>query len=71
MNKCQCIKCVEENEKINPGPTNEFGPINLQQFFACQICGNKRCPHSDNHNNPCTGSNEIGQQGSRYSNNDK
>jgi hypothetical protein len=28
----------------------------------CSLCGNKRCPHADNHRNVCTGSNELNQQ---------
>jgi hypothetical protein len=32
----------------------------------CPVCGNKRCPHSDDPANACTGSNEPGQAGSRY-----
>ncbi|MBW6637227.1 hypothetical protein KXT41_25380 [Salmonella enterica subsp. enterica serovar Weltevreden] len=29
-------------------------------------CGNKRCPHANDHRNACTGSNEPGQEGSAY-----
>ena len=35
-------------------------------MFVCAICGNKRCHHSDDHRNACTGSNDPGQPGSRY-----
>jgi hypothetical protein len=44
-------------------------PITLSRMILCPDCGNKRCPHATNHNNPCTNSNEPGQPGSRYSNN--
>jgi len=37
-------------------------------MICCDICGNKRCPHATNHNNPCTGSNEPGQPGSIFAN---
>ena len=29
--------------------------------YACEICGNKRCPHHRDHDETCTGSNEPGQ----------
>jgi hypothetical protein len=44
-------------------------PLTLTRMILCPVCGNKRCPHATNHNNPCTNSNEPGQPGSRYSNN--
>lgn len=36
------------------------------RFVVCPECGNKRCPHANDHNNACTGSNEPGQEGSAY-----
>lgn len=33
---------------------------------VCATCGNKRCPHANDHRNQCTGSNEPGQPGSAY-----
>jgi len=35
-------------------------------MVVCPTCGNKRCPHATDHRLPCTGSNEPGQPGSRY-----
>ncbi|ECF0619237.1 hypothetical protein EZ710_16720, partial [Salmonella enterica subsp. enterica serovar Livingstone] len=37
-------------------------PITLadMRFVVCPVCGNKRCPHANDHNNACTGSNEPG-----------
>ncbi|WP_431650346.1 hypothetical protein [Enterobacter hormaechei] len=35
-------------------------------FVVCPECGNKRCPHANDHRHACTGSNEPGQQGSAY-----
>jgi hypothetical protein len=35
-------------------------------MVLCPICGNKRCPHANDHRNACTGSNEPGQPGSAY-----
>lgn len=36
------------------------------RFVVCPVCGNKRCPHANDHRNECTGSNEPGQEGSAY-----
>lgn len=36
------------------------------RFVVCPKCGNKRCPHANDHRNACTGSNESGQEGSAY-----
>ena len=43
-------------------------PITLtdMRFVVCPECGNKRCPHANDHQNACTGSNEPGQEGSAY-----
>ena len=35
-------------------------------FVVCPDCGNKRCPHANDHRHACTGSNEPGQEGSAY-----
>jgi len=35
-------------------------------MYLCDECGNKRCPHATDHTEPCTGSNELNQPGSRY-----
>lgn len=36
------------------------------RFVVCSECGNKRCPHANDHRNACTGSNDPGQEGSAY-----
>lgn len=36
------------------------------RFVVCPDCGNKRCPHANDHRNACTESNEPGQEGSAY-----
>ncbi|MDV0835271.1 hypothetical protein VC594_27235, partial [Citrobacter freundii] len=36
------------------------------RFVVCSECGNKRCPHANDHRNACTGSNEPGQEGRAY-----
>ena len=38
----------------------------FQFMMLCAKCGNKRCPHAADHDLPCTGSNEPGQEGSAY-----
>ena len=40
--------------------------MNDMRFVVCPDCGNKRCPHANDHRNDCTGSNEPGQIGSAY-----
>lgn len=43
-------------------------PITVEdmRMVVCPSCGNKRCPHANDHRNGCTGSNEPGQPGSAY-----
>jgi hypothetical protein len=53
---CRCWRCLEKRK-------DEKG---LRSFIVCKICGNKRCPHANDHRNPCTNSNEPGQKGSAY-----
>lgn len=36
------------------------------RLVVCPECGNKRCPHANDHRNACTASNEAGQEGSAY-----
>ncbi|MDX6980338.1 hypothetical protein [Citrobacter freundii] len=45
-----------------------FRPVTMSdmRFVVCPGCGNKRCPHANDHRNACTGSNEPGQIGSAY-----
>jgi hypothetical protein len=63
--QCACIKCLNAS-----GQTVElFGvhiPVAGTMMVLCSICGNKRCPHANDHNNACTNSNEPGQPGSAY-----
>lgn len=40
--------------------------MNDMRFVVCPDCGNKRCPHANDHKNACAGSNEPGQVGSAY-----
>lgn len=38
----------------------------VPRFIVCPTCSNKRCPRATDHRNECSGSNEPGQEGSRY-----
>lgn len=40
--------------------------ISDMRFVVCPECGNKRCPHANDHRHACTGNNEPGQEGSAY-----
>lgn len=59
-NLCYCYKC-----NIDRRDSNGI-PYVLTRMIVCPECGNKRCPHSTDHNLECTGSNDPGQKGSRY-----
>lgn len=62
MNCRSCHRCLE-------GVRTEFGfPITATMMIVCPECGNKRCPKATDHEFKCTGSNDIGQPGSMYSN---
>lgn len=52
----------------NCGHCHTCAPITMQnmRMILCPTCGNKRCPHANDHRNACTGSNEPGQPGSAY-----
>jgi len=59
---CGCWTCVEAIVSKRPWPDNLMFP-----FIVCDTCGNKRCPHAEQHDLICTGSNEPGQPGAtRY-----
>lgn len=50
--KCWCETCVPHSQSM--------------RMILCPDCGNKRCPKARNHENPCTGSNAVGQKGSSW-----
>ena len=58
--KCYCYTCNKDNT------TESDLPFVMTQMILCPTCGNKRCPHSKDHNLACTNSNDPGQPGSRY-----
>ena len=59
--RCYCYNC-------NKDRMDETGriPYVMTRMIVCPECGNKRCPHSTDHNLACTNSNDPGQPGSRY-----
>lgn len=63
--ECGCLRCVRQRDE-GKSVGGIWLPAEFFTFIACNVCGNKRCPHSDDHRNPCTNSNEPGQPGSRY-----
>ena len=65
MTKCPCLRCRNERHE-GTVILSVFVPVEATMMIVCEICGNKRCPHSDDHRNKCTGSNATGQPGSRY-----
>lgn len=56
---CPCYSCQDDPSR------GLMNPVNVM-MIVCPDCGNKRCPKATQHDNPCTGSNEPGQVGSRY-----
>ena len=67
---CGCMRCVEARvaalPKDAPLENRMLGTAVLGWRYACEICGNKRCPHHTNHRFSCTGSNATGQPGSDF-----
>ena len=59
--QCWCYNCNLDRK------TEQGWPWVATHMILCPQCGNKRCPHSTDHNLACTNSNEPGQPGSRYS----
>lgn len=60
--QCYCYNC--NKNYTEPG---QIIPYVMTRMILCPECGNKRCPHSTDHNLKCTNSNDPGQPGSRYS----
>jgi hypothetical protein len=63
MTSCWCYACNQDR------PLCEGFPAVLyvqSVMIVCPDCGYKRCPKATDHNLPCSGSNDIGQPGSRY-----
>ncbi|WOU48700.1 hypothetical protein [Citrobacter portucalensis] len=59
----------DSNSPVTPdGWCRTCRPVTMSdmRFVVCPECGNKRCPHANDHRNACTGSNKPGQEGSAY-----
>lgn len=68
-NRCRAAMLQAGNSPVTPDclcRTCRPVTMNDMRFVVCPECGNKRCPHANDHNNACTGSNEPGQAGSAY-----
>ena len=65
---CHCLRCDTEVWEAIPDKTRMQMLLSPDKtrMYLCAVCGCKRCPHSDDHSNACTGSNDPGQFGSRY-----
>jgi hypothetical protein len=68
MSDCGCFKCTKARCDADPisGIDHRMTRYFLTDRDNCETCGNKRCPHATDHANACTCSNELGQEGSRY-----
>lgn len=62
--QCGCMRCYNERS-AGLSWSALFDPA-LGFRYACEICGNKRCPHHTSHQLICTGSNAPGQEGSAF-----
>lgn len=64
---CGCIKCTSARSdvKVDRRVWPSAGTVMVPGWrYACEKCGNKRCPHHSDHLLACTGSNDSGQKGS-------
>lgn len=71
MELCGCIKCTSArtSKMLQDGAdlwSTIPGPLLPGWRYACETCGNKRCPHHSDHALACTDSNEPGQPGSMF-----
>lgn len=64
---CGCLSCQEERASRLPEfDIGRFMGMDPHFRYACEVCGNKRCPHHTDHRLACSGSNAVGQDGSAY-----
>lgn len=54
---CHCDACMD------PGRMDGTYPPLRMFMYTCPLCGNKRCPKTENHRFKCTKSNDVGQVG--------
>lgn len=60
--ECLCHACIKEHDIRSP--SMPYAALSVSIMIVCEICGNKRCPHANDHRNECTRSNEPNQVGS-------
>ncbi|WP_444655004.1 hypothetical protein [Citrobacter portucalensis] len=68
-NACRAAMLQAGNSPVTPDCWCRIcRPVTMSdmRFVVCPECGNKRCPHANDHRNACTGSNEPGQIGGAY-----
>ena len=58
---CPCRACLTDH-----GMKDDH--IGIWWMVVCKTCGNKRCPHANDHRHDCTNSNAVGQKGSDWEN---
>jgi hypothetical protein len=64
--KCDCWECRSDNVIFQIQELGITLTEDMNRMFLCPKCGNKRCPRATSHREPCSGSNEPGQLGSRF-----
>ena len=62
---CWCFEC-RKDIPVRPDLPGFLLTEGMTRMFLCPQCGNKRCPRATDHREPCSGSNDPGQLGSRY-----
>jgi len=55
---CPCTSCLVTNDGYLDRRITYLGEKVIWWMVICPICGNKRCPHAENHRNECTGTKE-------------
>lgn len=63
---CGCASCDDADRAKLVELTGDRSVGLCRVMIVCPDCGNKRCPRANHHDNPCTQSNEPGQNGSAY-----
>ena len=65
LEQCGCRQCLRDRKEGEWWGRHWVAEEN-RRMILCAKCGNKRCPHANDHRNECTDSNEPGQIGSAY-----
>ena len=47
---CECRDCLSARKALD----DNGWPVLCTRMILCPECGDKRCPHADNHMNECT-----------------